>query len=293
MYVENHFVRTGGIAAAIFFMTLSGLAAETPNPSWTPKSSERLIKLPMNYLKKSIDQDFNNSQLGRELGETEKNITAKGGTLQDLQATIKQVEKPEIKMELQHQLLNEKRAFIDLMSRKVELKRQHVNTKLKMFEDMMEKLAPEKRGVSPGRAELIDKQTAARTRFSKSLADVDLKLFESHSAPRSKYAAKYDQNRRAIERLMRHITDHKANQAPVDHEGLPISKSEYVRQMISEAQAELALVDQESTILGYMAKLTNLDALALSEKVMEHELADNETPDEMNASGAIDYFLSN
>ena len=92
---------------------------------------------------------------------------------------------------------------------------------------------------------------------------------------------------------MRRITDHKANQAPVDHEGLPISKSEYVRQMISEAQAELALVDQESTILGYMAKLTNLDALALSEKVMEYELADNETPDEMNASGAIDYFLSN
>ena len=38
---------------------------------WQPQSSERLVKLPPSYLKKSLDRDFAGSGLGQALKSTE------------------------------------------------------------------------------------------------------------------------------------------------------------------------------------------------------------------------------
>ena len=52
---------------------------------WQPQSSERLVKLPPSYLKKSLDRDFAGSGLGLALKSTETDIQNKGNTLSDLQ----------------------------------------------------------------------------------------------------------------------------------------------------------------------------------------------------------------
>ena len=293
MHSNSIALRVIGLAAILSILSASAIANQVAEPSWTPKSSERLVKLPVPYLEKSIDHDFLESELGQAIGETEKNINSKGQTLSDLQETIKQTDKTELQLELQHQLLNEKREFVDLMIRKNELKRKKVDIKLQMFEGMMDKLAPGKGNIGPGRAALIEKQTAARTRFSNSLANVDMKIFESQSVPQSKYAEKYDENRRAMEKLMERISGHIANQAPLDEKGSPVSKSEYVRQMIAGTQAELALISQENVILGYMAKLIQLDALSLSEAAMGVEIADSDSPKDTTPAAAVKYFLGN
>ena len=211
----------------------------------------------------------------------------------DLQGAIKQAEDPKIQMELQHQLLNQKRKFVDLMGRKNELKRKKVDIKLKMLEDMMQKLTPGKGRISSERAALIEKQTAARDRFSKSLENIDMQIFTSQSAPQSRYSEKYSENRQALEKLMRRIRNHDASQAPVDDNGVPVSKSDYVRHMITDTQAELALINQEDAILGYMARLVGLDAIGLSEQAMEQEIEPNNIPGDAGAAGAVDYFLGN
>ncbi|MBT5939939.1 MAG: hypothetical protein HOG95_08405, partial [Rhodospirillaceae bacterium] len=44
----------------------------TDIPAWNPKSSEKLIKLPATYLKKSLDHDFQESTLGLAIQKTEE-----------------------------------------------------------------------------------------------------------------------------------------------------------------------------------------------------------------------------
>ncbi len=60
------------------------------------------------------------------------------------------------------------------------------------------------------------------------------------------------------------------NHAP-SIDGRPVSREEYLRQLLAEAQGDLAIVEQESLILGHMAKLVSLDALALAEGIAEVE----------------------
>ena len=52
------------------------------------------------------------------------------------------------------------------------------------------------------------------------------------------------------------------------------------------------LLDQEENILGYMAKLVALDATALSEQVMESELAEADVPEATGVTEAVGFFVS-
>ncbi|MAN79401.1 MAG: hypothetical protein CMM77_00385 [Rhodospirillaceae bacterium] len=283
-------------ACAAALLITAPAVASSPSaeaPSWSPKASETLVKLPAAYLKKNLDQDFIDSQLGRALTETETNIELKGKTLSDLKAAIGQARGDDLKMELRHQLLAEKRAFIDLMSRKNDMKRQRATTKLKLFENMI-RVAGEKNGrQSPDVAALIEKQDAAHRRFAKSAVQVDMRVFETGQAPESRYAAQYAENLQAIEKLMGRISAHSANQAAVGDDGTPISREEHLRHLMLEAQAELSLLDQEDTVLGYMAKLVALDALALSEQALDADLADSNLPGDVSAAKAVSMFLGN
>lgn len=72
-----------------------------------------------------------------------------------------------------------------------------------------------------------------------------------------------------------------------------MTKQDYVRQMMADTQAAMALLEQEENILGYMAKLVALDALALSDEVMESELESGEgMPEDPGVTGAIQFFVN-
>ena len=76
-------------------------------------------------------------------------------------------------------------------------------------------------------------------------------------------------------------------------EGIEMSKEEFIRHMVAESEAEIALADQDNTILGYMAKLVALDAMALSEEAMDAELADSPLPGNGGPATAVTFFISN
>jgi hypothetical protein len=260
-------------------------------PAWNPKSSEKLIRLPATYLKKSLEHDFKESTLGIAIQETEEKTGLKNQTLADLKDAIGESD-GELKLELRHQYLGEKRQFLELISEKNRYRKKHLKTKHRLFERMLKRMNENGGSMTKARQELVSRQDSARQRFKSSLAKIDMKLFQSSVVPESKYTAKYAENTAAIEKLVGRIQSHQMNTS-VQVDGQPLSKEEYIRQLLADSQSELAVLEQEETILGYMAKLVAFDALALSEQALDAEMADSDQPPTSSPARAVDFFLTN
>ena len=266
--------------------------ASTETAGWTPVASERLIKLPGSYLRKAVENDFAGSGLAAEIREVEGRMALKSETLADLQAAIEQAD-GDLEVELQHQFLAEKRSYLELVGRHQDLRRQQMNTKLRLYEKLLAKLDRQGAAMTPQRQALIDKQEEAKRRFERSIAQVDLKVFSTPAAHQSKYAKEYAQNVVAIERLVQAINAHPMN-AQSQINGQPVTKKEYLRQLVAESQAEIEIVDQEETVLGYMAKLIALDALALSDLLADRAAPYGAAPEgeESGIASAVDFFVT-
>ncbi|MDP6590127.1 MAG: hypothetical protein QF666_11865 [Alphaproteobacteria bacterium] len=259
------------------------------DPTWQPQASERLVKLPASYIKRSLEQDFTRSELGQALRDIDTEIGFKSETLTDLQAAIEASE-GEVHTDLRHQFLVEKREYIELVSRKIELRRKAMEKKSGVLEKLMKRMGQQDAELTPIRRELIERQSAARARFETSISGVDMELLETSVAPESKYSRQFASNLSAIDSLSRAIEQHPMSRGP-EVDGVPVTREDYVRQMIADAQAELELIGQEETILGYMAKLVALDATALSEEVSDAELIDSDTPEGESLTGAVKFFV--
>jgi hypothetical protein len=276
---------------AIAFTFPQAMAATPDGASWQPNSSEKLVKLPASYLKKAVDQDYKRSPLAAEMADTESRIKLKLQTLGDLRDAAGRAE-GELKLELRHQLLAEKRAYLNLMARHHDLRRRRAQTRIRLYEGLLRKLGRDAAGMTPQRIALAEKQDVARKRFDASIGKVDMVLFRSSVTSESRYARDYAKNVAAIESLVHAINRHPMN-AKAEIDGKPVSKQDYLRQLAAENEAEIATVKQEEGILGYMAKLIGLDALALSEAVTGADPQDEpEARDNASVASAVEFFVS-
>jgi hypothetical protein len=293
----RHLLASTAIASCIILTGSVSSFSATSNggsktlPSWSPKSSERLVKLPPSYLKKSLDRDLAESQLGTAIKNNNENIGHKGNTLSDLQRAIETSE-GEMRLELRHQFLAEKRAYLDLMERQIDLDRKQAKTRLRLYDRMLKDFGSKKANKSASVKQLVEKQVLARDRFKSSLAQVDLKVFETASFSQSRYAVKHGKNVQAIEKLLNHIKQHNMNQS-LTADGVEMTKEEFIRHMATDAEVQLALADQDDTILGYMAKLVALDAMALSEETMDADDADSPFPGTRSPAQDAPFFMTN
>ncbi len=281
----------GLVMLTLAVLALPAAASVYPeDTAWNPVASERLIKLPGSYLKKAVENDFRGSGLAASIRDTESLIDFKAETLADLQGAIEQSD-GELKIELQHQFLAEKRDYLELVGRHQDLRRKQMTTKQRLYRKLLAKLGRQKNAMTPGRQALIEKQVAAWQRLERSIAQVDLKLFSTPMLGQSKYAKDYANNVAAIERLVQSVNAHPMNgDATLD--GQSVSKKQYLQHLAGEAEGELQIIDQEEAILGYMAKLIALDALALTEQLTDTaELADEEDR-ELGLAAAVDFFIT-
>jgi hypothetical protein len=170
------------------------------------------------------------------------------------------------------------------------LSRKQINTKVRLYEALLRKLELRGKGTNQSNQKLAQNQEVAKQRFATSVATVDMKLFNSSTASQSKYGKEYSKNMAAIESLVSTINSHPMNAQP-EFEGQPLSKQEYLRQLIAEGTSSLAVLNQEETILGYMAKLVALDAMALSEGLIDNMIALNvDDQDLFSPTSAIKFF---
>ncbi len=278
------------VLGPMVFGPASALAKAPPSdPSWRPEVSERLVKLPASYLKKSLDRDFAKSGLGLAIEGLDDEIGFKSRTLADLDGAIGKADGA-VRTELRHQFLAEKRAYLELVSRKHALRRKHVASKKRVLEGLMRRIRRDNAEMTPVREKLIENQAAARQRFEATVSAVDIKLLATSAAPESRYSREYGKNLTAMETLIRAIDDHPMNAQPVI-DGQTVSKGDYIRQLIADTDAEIALIQQEETILGYMAKLIALDATTLSEQVADAERIDSDVTDRSDVTSAVNFFV--
>lgn len=282
-----------GVLLVATGLTAAGAAraAQDGGAGWSPASSERLIKLPASYLKKAVDRDYAKSGLAAAMQESESAVRLKQQTLQDLQEAMERAD-GDLKVDFRHRFLAEKRAYLELVANQQTLRRKRARTKVKLYERLMRKLGYRRNAMTPQKVALVGKQQAALRRLDASSARVDTKFFRSSMGKESRYAAAYAANLSAIERLVQAIGSHPMNEeASADTVGL--SKEDHLRGLIAAAEAELATLGQEASILGFMAKLVSLDAMALSEDVAGGE-ADGDEPVESGSglTKAVDLFVT-
>ncbi len=281
------------LASLILFLnSFTALTKEIEQtPTWKPKSSERLVKLPSTYLKKSLQFDFSKSSLAKAIETINQKIHLKVETLQDLKKTISEA-KGEVKNDLKHQNLLEKRKYIELVSQQHFLREKHIRIKKKTLKTLLNRITKNKGEVSLSQTALLNKQKAARQRFDNVFDKAGSEIFMEPSLRDSKYSIAYSENLAAINKLMRTIKKHKMN-SETRLDGQVVSKEEYIRKLSAEIEADLSLLEQEKNILGYMAKIIALDATALAEQVSDSELADSDVSLLSRVTSVVKFFVQN
>ena len=234
-------------------------------PAWNPVSSEKLIRLPGNFLEKAMDRSFANSPLGTELGRMNDRLHDQAGTLRELRSAVRATDDPSV--ELQHQFLEAKSQYLDVMEAQQGLRRNALEKRLGVYRDAAARLRRDARAArDPVARELVDRQQAARARMEASAQRVDETLALIARQDEGGYAEDYQHNLAEIERLKAAIDEHEMQRGPrVD--GETVTREAYLRHLIVQAEAELGLLAQEETILGYMARLVALDARALETEI--------------------------
>lgn len=282
-----------GVVTGVLVVSLPMAGESASSAKWTPKASEQLIKLPSDFLKKAVENDFANSPLAEAMSESDEKIHLKKSTLHDLQAAIERAE-GDMKIELSHQLLAEKSDYIEKMKAHQKLRKKRAKTKIRLYEKLLGKMNAKDRAMTPARMRLMDQQNQARQRMETTASLIDTQLMKSSMAPESRYSMEYSRNLSAIDNLVQAINAHPMNQQP-EIDGQPISRQDYLRQLIAANESELAILDQERAVLGYMAKLVSLDALALSEGLQgDYDgdvLIDESEPNDI--ASAVDLFINN
>lgn len=282
-------------AAALALAIVAAAPTSAAAEKWAPVASEKLMQLPGDFLRKAVDNDFARSGLAQELVSLDEQVVLKRSTLADLQRAIERTDDADIRLDLQHQFLNEKRNYIELMRENQEIRRRRAATKVKLYERLLGNLNRERRATTPEKAAFIAKQTAARERFRASVSQVDEQFLTSAAASQSRYAREYAQNLNAVQELVAAINAHPMNAAPAI-DGQPVTRAEYLRQLVAENQGDLAIIDQERAILGHMAKLVSLDALALSEGIAGEVYAEIDIDDTAEGpnrvTSAVEFFTT-
>jgi conjugal transfer/entry exclusion protein len=272
----NNALKKTGFKAFLLISVTTGTILHNPyqsianeGPSWSPRVSEKLVKLPGNFMEKAVDNDFARSELAIELGRVKDQISSKRQTLTDLKEAARSAE-GDLNIELQHQLLAEKQAFISLMRSHQDIRRELTNTKIRIYSGLLKKIKRSSQNMTPEKNALVSRQNAARKRFEQAISDVNSRMMSASVSGQSKYAQEYSKNLSAIRRLTEALDAHAMNDGP-DIAGLAVSKTEYMRQLLAANEAEIALLDQEGKILSAMAKLVSLDAIALAEGSMKND----------------------
>jgi hypothetical protein len=279
----------GITASALIVSSEQSVAKE--NTSWSPRITERLVKLPGSFVKKTVENDFARSGLATKLADTADQITYKRETLTDLQEAIESAE-GELKTELEHQLLTEKRSFINLMRDYQEIRRKKSSTKIRLYSGLLKKLKRSGNAKTATENALVNKQKAAKQRFEQTFSDVDNRIMAASSPVGSKYGREYEKNLSAIRKLSEALKSHTMNRRP-EILGTAVTRENYLRQLLTENQGEIALLDQEAKILSFMAKLVSLDALSIAERAMEGSPANTVGPSPENPTPAntINLFI--
>ncbi|MBL4630662.1 MAG: hypothetical protein JKY14_05705 [Paraglaciecola sp.] len=262
--MKNRNIMSSLILAISLGCTHLVLASDGRN--WDPVASDKLIKLPANIIEKRIQQDFDASPMALHLVVLEQQMQGKLSQLKSLQELMSDSEGEDL-ISQRFELVQQKSEYLDLMQEAQGLRQNALAKKQNLYETVLRKLHNKNGRISQSEVfKLKLKQAEARQRMQKVFAQVDNGLMHSGQDKRSPYADEFALNLAKVEALKNAILQHKANASPTLGD-VEVTSEEYVRQLLMEASTEQSLLDQESLMFSYMAKLVALDAQALEYEI--------------------------
>ncbi len=275
------------VISSLFYSKIS--IANSTSGEWKPQIIEKMYILPPKQLNKVLNNDFNSSILALNLQNTDSKIKSKIKKINDLKIMLPDLSQ-EDKMEINHQIIVNKRDYIKEMNDLLNMKKQKLNTK-KNFFIRIEKKLKNKKIVNKNFSKFEEDKKNAIKR-SKSL---DFKILEDTSSDftkKSKYFEQYQSNNKAIKKLELAIKNHPMNKQNILVKN-PQNKLEAVQNFIQSIDAEIAVLDMKEQIISYMAKIVALDAMSLAESIT---LVDNSNENDMknynDPINAIEFFTN-
>ncbi|WP_299083109.1 hypothetical protein [uncultured Paraglaciecola sp.] len=258
---------------------------------WQPVASDRLISMPANIIEKRIEQIFSASPMAMRLSDIDGQMLSTTERIQSLQQDLKNADAADLE-DIQYEMVQQKSKYLDLLQESHTLRKQALNKKQGVYQDVLEQLRQQHADVDNNvRVKIQRQQQAALTRMESVMSQVDQNLMHAGYQASSPYAEEYAVNISQIEQLKAKIAQHKANAAPM-LDGAEVSSEEYIRQLLHNASLHQSLLDQEALMLSYMARLVALDAQALKYQIAYGDKNDTTTsPKVAKASHAVDLFL--
>ena len=280
------------LALAVLIGVTSQVAASTAaNSEWQPVASDRLISMPANIIEKRIEQNFSASPMAMRLSDIDGQMQSTTERIQSLQQDLNNADDA-AKEDIQYEIVQQKSTYLDLLQESHTLRKQALNKKQSLYQDVLEQLRQQHAGVDNNvRVKIQRQQQEALTRMESVMSQVDQNLMHAGYQASSPYAEEYAVNLGQIEQLKAKISQHKANAAPM-LDGAEVSSEEYIRQLLHTASLHQSLLDQEALMLSYMARLVALDAEALKYQIAYGDDSDSgASPKVVKASNAVNLFL--
>ncbi len=252
----------------LIIMTFTGLSilgsqtALSQNGShWQPQLSEKILMLPPKHLNEVIETDFGKSGLANHMTNIESEISEQVSMINELASNIDNYENAEL-IEARHQVIVGKKNYIELLGEQNLLKQQRIKTKLNLLANL-ENAVTRNFHKTENQSEISELQNELKSRSSEVAAKLTQELSLETLQDESKFSKAFNKKMTAISALKDAIASHRMqSQSGIDAN---LSKAEIIREMKLNTEAELALVDIENELLGHMAHLLSLDAMALAE----------------------------
>ena len=260
--MKNSNIKSFLIILSVSFYSANSIAQSNVN-GWKPQIVEKMYVLPPKHLNKVLNNDFNKSLLAINLQNTDNKIKNRIEKISELNSLLPGSSKEE-GLEIQHQIIINKRDYIKDMNDLLIMKKEKLNTKKIFFKKIKKKFKGNSLKNKTTSNFLNNKSTAIQ-RSQK----LDFKILENTSynlSKRSKYFKQYQINKDAVKKLKLAIEKHPMSNKNILYKD-PLNKVEAINNYVHEIDTEIAVLEMKEQMINYMAKIVALDAMSLAEKV--------------------------
>ena len=230
---------------------------------WRPQLSEKILLLPPKHMNDAIEQDFSKSGLAQNMTSVETQLSDQVSTIDQLKQNLSRYDEQE-QIEARHQIIVGKKTYIELLSQQIDLKRERLHTKLGLLQRLDRNLSRDT-AQQMAASDVAQLQADAKSRIEGISNKLREQIALEPLTKETNFSKAFDKNMVAISALKDAIANHRMQSRLGLDSGT--TKADMLRQLILDTEADLALIEIETELLGHMAHLLSLDAMALAEDV--------------------------
>ena len=230
---------------------------------WRPQLSEKILLLPPKHMNDAIEQDFSKSGLAQNMTSVETQLSDQVSAIDQLKQNLSRYDEQE-QIEARHQIIVGKKTYIELLGQQIDLKRERLHTKLGLLKRLDRNLSRDT-AQQKAASDVAQLQADAKSRIEGISSKLREQIALEPLTKETNFSKAFDKNMAAISALKDAIANHRMQSRLGLDSGA--TKADMLRQLMLDTEADLALIEIETELLGHMAHLLSLDAMALAEDV--------------------------